>query len=54
MLEFTFAKLGHKVENLEEELINNIERYAKVFQVETEKTSLSTRFTTLVEKISEK
>jgi putative lipoic acid-binding regulatory protein len=54
VLQFTFAKLGHKVENLEEELINSVERYAKVFQVETEKTSLSTRFTTLVEKISEK
>jgi putative lipoic acid-binding regulatory protein len=54
VLQFSFAKLGHKVENLEEELINKVERYADDFQVETEKTSLSTRFTTLVEAISKK
>jgi hypothetical protein len=54
VLQFNFAKLGHKVENLEEELINQVEGYARDFQVETEKTSLSTRLYTLVKSISEK
>jgi hypothetical protein len=54
VLQFNFAKLGHKVENLEEELINQVEGYARDFQIETEKTSLSTRFTTLIEGISKK
>ena len=54
VLQFNFAKLGHQVENLEEELINQVEGYARDFQVETEKTSLSTRFYTLIEGISSK
>ncbi|MGB0861735.1 MAG: AAA family ATPase [Saprospiraceae bacterium] len=54
VLQFNFAKLGHQVENLEEELINQIEGYAKFFQVEIEETSLSTRFFSLVKGISEK
>ena len=54
VLQFNFAKLGHKIKNLEEELITRVELYAQEFDVETIKTSLSTRFETLVKNISEK
>jgi hypothetical protein len=54
VLQFNFAKLGHKIKNLEEELINQIESYARDFQIKLEKTSLSTRFFTLIKGIAER
>ena len=54
VLQFNFAKLGHRVENLEAELINQVERYAVAFEVQIDKTSLPTRFSTLVQSISER
>jgi hypothetical protein len=54
VLQFNFADFGHRVENLEEELINKIELYAKSFDIEVGTTSLSTKFTNLVIGIAEK
>ncbi|MGB0861611.1 MAG: AAA family ATPase [Saprospiraceae bacterium] len=54
VLQFNFADFGHKVENLEIELINKIQLYAKEFDVEIDEASLSTQFKALVQGISEK
>ena len=54
VLQFNFAAYGYKVENLEEELKREIQKYAQKFNIEIEETSLSTAFRTLVEGISKK
>jgi hypothetical protein len=54
VLQFNFAKLGHKVENLEAELINQVENHATTFGVETTKISLTTRFYSLIQEISKR
>ena len=54
ILQFNFAAFGHKVENLKEEIIREIQTYANDLNVKIEKTSLSTAFRTLIEGISKK
>jgi hypothetical protein len=54
VLQFNFAKLGHKVEDLEEKLNRLVLEYAVDFDIPITPTSLSENFTTLVEGISEK
>jgi hypothetical protein len=54
VLQFNFAKLGHKVENLEAKLNRLILGYAEQFSIEIKSTSLSENFTKLVEGISQK
>ena len=54
VLQFNFAKLGHKVENLEEKLNRLVLAYADDFNISIEPTSLSENFTNLVKGISEK
>lgn len=54
VLQFNFSAFGFQVENFEEVLEVELEKYAKVFNIETNKVSLSTRFQSLVEGISKK
>jgi len=54
VLQFNFADFGLKVNDLEAELLNLIEKYANIFSIDVPKDSLSTRMITLVEKISQK
>jgi hypothetical protein len=54
VLQFNFAKLGHKVENLEEKLNRLVLEYAVDFDIPITPTSLSENFTNLVKGISEK
>ena len=55
VLQFNFADFGLKVNNLEIELLNLMEKYANEFALEMQKKdSLSTQMITLVEQISQK
>ena len=54
VLQFNFAAYGHKVENLEEVLNHEIEKYADEFKIELNEVSLGNKFKALVEGISEK
>jgi hypothetical protein len=54
VLQFNFADFGHKVENLEAELVNKIQLYANEFNVKIGTTSLSAQFIALVKGIAEK
>jgi hypothetical protein len=54
VLQFNFADFGHKVENLEEELVNQIQLYAKEFGIDVGSTSLSAQFIALVKGIAKK
>lgn len=54
VLQFNFADFGHRVENLEEELSNRIQFYAKEYDVEISNISLSTQFVTLIQGIAQK
>ncbi|MFT6937146.1 MAG: hypothetical protein ACJA1N_001446 [Saprospiraceae bacterium] len=54
VLQFNFADFGHKVENLEAELVNKIQLYANEFNVKIGTTSLSAQFIALVQGIAEK
>jgi hypothetical protein len=54
VLQFNFAKLGHKVEDLEAKLNRLVLEYAEEYAIELTSTSLSENFTNLVKGISEK
>lgn len=54
VLQFNFAKLGHKVEDLETRLNRLVLEYADEYEIELTSTSLSENFTNLVKGISEK
>ncbi len=54
VLQFNFAKLGHKVRDLEARLNRLVLKYADDFNIKLEPTSLSENFTKLVQGISQK
>jgi hypothetical protein len=54
VLQFNFATYGHKIENLEEILNHEIDKYAHEFEVEINEVSLGNKFKALVKGISEK
>lgn len=54
VLQFNFAKLGHKIKNLDEKLNRLILQYAQQFDIKITSTSLSENFNNLIKGISEK
>ncbi|MEZ4886164.1 MAG: AAA family ATPase [Chitinophagales bacterium] len=54
VLKFNFASYGYQVENLEESLSYELQKYAKEYDVEISTVSLSVQFKSLVEQISQK
>jgi hypothetical protein len=54
VLQFNFAAYGHRVENLEEILSHEIEKYADEFKIKINEVSLGNKFKALIEGISEK
>ena len=54
VLQFNFANFGLKTANLEEELSNVIEEYAKEYEVNIVKTSIATQLKTLITNIAKK
>jgi hypothetical protein len=54
VLQFNFASYGHKVENLEEVLSHEIEKYAHEFGIEIKEVSLGNKFKALIKGMSEK
>jgi len=54
VLQFNFATYGHKIENLEEILNHEIEKYAHEFKIEINEVSLGNKFKALVEGVSKK
>ena len=52
VLQFNFSAYGHKVEHLEEALTEQLGQYAKEYDIEISTSSLSSRFQSLVERIS--
>jgi hypothetical protein len=54
VLQFNFADFGHQIENLEEILDHEVEKYALEFEIEINEVSLGNKFKALVKGIAEK